>query len=233
VLSTFVAGRPAAAGRSAEDRAWRSAVAASAAKLGLLRAVGIDLTVRPGRWVDLDSLLEVVVAGLRDGGAVAPGLRTLDGLVATKREAAPEGAHLTALDPAEVWAAVPPGPTCLRVEADVVPRPGDRTGKRRLRGLVGGQAHGHLAGAVWADVALGVPGSLLTPLEPTLDALEPVLGRDPRGRTGQEFFPNDHLIGWLRVRRTTDPPPLRLSLGTLDARHARGAARAGRGSENG
>ncbi len=53
---------------------------------------------------------------------------------------------------------------------------------------------------MWADVALHGGGSLLGPLEVTLDALEPVLGRDPRGRDWQEFFPNDHVIGWLRVR---------------------------------
>ncbi|MDQ3276200.1 MAG: hypothetical protein M3Q39_14545, partial [Actinomycetota bacterium] len=53
------------------------------------------------------------------------------------------------------------------------------------------------------------------PLEVVLDALEPVLGRDPRGRQWQAFFPNDHRVVWLRVLRAADGPAVRLRLGTL------------------
>jgi hypothetical protein len=83
-----------------------------------------------------------------------------------------------------------------------------------------------LTGDVWADVALGGSGSLLGPLEVVLDALEPVLGRDPRGRGWQEFFPNDHRIVWLRVRRVAKPA-LRLRLGPIGRREASPGHRAG------
>lgn len=65
-------------------------------------------------------------------------------------------------------------------------------------------------------MALGVPGSLFGPLEVVLDALEPILGRDPRGRDWQEFFPNDDRITWLRVRRTQpSAKPLSLAIGSI------------------
>ncbi|MDP9405978.1 MAG: hypothetical protein M3O86_05160, partial [Actinomycetota bacterium] len=66
-----------------------------------------------------------------------------------------------------------------------------------------------------ADVALCSAGALLSPLEVVLDALEPVLGRDQRGRDWQEFFPNDHVVTWLRVRRVARGPALTLRLGVV------------------
>lgn len=41
--------------------------------------------------------------------------------------------------------------------------------------------------------------SLEALMKPVIDGLEPLLGRDPRGRL--RFVPNDHLIVWLRVTR--------------------------------
>ncbi|MBA2528625.1 MAG: hypothetical protein H0V19_01465, partial [Euzebyales bacterium] len=100
------------------------------------------------------------------------------------------------------------------------PRPGRPAAKAAWRDAVAATwaRRPVLAGDVWADVALRVGGSLLGPLEVVLDGLEPVLGRDPRGRDWQDFFPNDHLVNWLRVTRSTRGPALRLTLGPQVAR---------------
>jgi hypothetical protein len=211
VSATWVEGRPAAALRREGERAWRARVADAARLLGPVRGVRLDFVLAPGRWVDLDSLVEVAVAGLRDGGV------TLDALVATKAEGAPTGLAVEVEEPVGLAAAAPPGPAAVRI-ASPVARPGDRAAKRALRGRIA-DAWGErapLEGPVWADVALATRGSLLATLEPALDALEPVLGRDPRGQPRQEFFPHDDRILWLRVRRTPpDTDPLTLTLGSL------------------
>lgn len=65
---------------------------------------------------------------------------------------------------------------------------------------------------VGLDIAVGTSLSIKDLLKPIIDGLEPVLGRDPRAHL--EFSPNDHLIGWLRVLRTSGGPALRLQLTT-------------------
>ena len=105
----------------------------------------------------------------------------------------------------------------LDVRAAAVPR-SDRAAKREWRAAIAAAWDGrdHVDADAFADVTFASRSSLLGPLEMVLDALEPVLGRDPRGRTWQEFFPNDHRILWLRVRRGGDAP-VRLRLGPLGA----------------
>jgi hypothetical protein len=206
----WVEGRPAAAARTAADRNWRVAVAAVTATLGEARAVRLDFVVSPGRWVDLDSMVEVAVAGLRDGGITA-----LDALVATKREGPVSGLTLARADPARIEA--PPGPPAVTVEAPVLPLPGRREAKHALRDHLAA-AWGNqplLEGEVWVDLGLATTGALLPAMEPALDTLEPILGRDPRGQPRQHFFPNDHLVVWLRVRRSRGPAAVTLSLGFI------------------
>jgi len=211
-----VFGRPAAAVRRDADRRWRAGVARAGARLAPARGLVLDFTVAPGRFVDLDSLVEVVVAGLRDGGALGARLADLDVVVATRRDGPVGGVGIAVADAVALAAAPPPGPVAVAVVAPDVPRPGRRDAKRALRDRLaadwGGRAP--LPGPVWADLSLAGPGSLLTPMEPAIDTLEPVLGRDPRGQPRQEFFPNDHVITWLRVRRTVrGDPPVALSVG--------------------
>lgn len=137
-------------------------------------------------------------------------------MVATKQFGASPGVLVRAA-PAETLLGHPPGTAALDATSTDLPRPGRRDAKRvwrdELAAAWGGAAP--LTGAVFADVALRVSGSLLAAVEVVLDALEPVLGRDPRGRDWQEFFPNDHRIEWLRIRRASDGPLLRLCLGPL------------------
>lgn len=211
VRPVWIAGRPAAALRSAADRAWRSTVAEALGGLAGVRGVKLDFTLAPRRWVDLDSLVEVAVAGLRDAG-VTP----LDALVATKREGPVSGLTVAKVDPVRLAAAPPPGPPAVTVEAAEMPLPGRREAKRALRDrLAAVWNHRPLVeGEVWADVAIATSGALLPAMEPALDTLEPVLGRDPRGQPRQEFFPYDDRITWLRVHRTPpDSPPLVLTVG--------------------
>ncbi len=210
----WIEGRPAAALRRPHEREWRARVAA--AGLPPTRGVRLDFVLAPGRWVDLDSVVEVAVAGLRDGGALGPRFATLDALVATKCEGTPTGVTATAAETGELLALPAPGAAAVDVAVPALPRPGDRDAKRALRARLAEAWQGRalLEGAVWAEVGIAATGSLLPALEPALDTLEPVLGRDPRGQPRQEFFPNDDRIVWLRVLRATPTgPALRLRLG--------------------
>jgi hypothetical protein len=186
---------------------WRAAVAVAAEGRLLGPDVRLAFSLRPGRWVDLDTLVAETVRGLRAAAA----LPYLDGLVATKTDGRP-GCTASTITVARTRA---PGPAALDARAAEAPRPGDRAARRAWRGVLaaswGGRAP--LEGAVWADVEVGGRGALLARLEPLLDALEPVLGRDPRGRAWQEFFPQDDRIVWLRVRRAGDAGGARLRVG--------------------
>lgn len=175
--------------------------------------LGLDFVLPPRRWVDVDTLVESTVAGLRDAGVVAPRLAGLDGIIATKQFGPAPGVGLRVLPEAAVRAPAP-GAGALDIATDAVPA-ARRDAKRMWRDSLERKWGGRdvLTGAVWADVALAGSGSLLGRLEVVLDALEPVLGRDPRGHPWQEFFPNDDRIVWLRVWRDPAGPALRLQLG--------------------
>jgi hypothetical protein len=201
-------------------RPWRNQLAAAvrAAAWGRADAVRMDFTVRAGQWVDLDTLSETAIGGLRDAGALERGLRGLQAFVATKREGAAPGVRLSSVLPAAVTDEALPGQTLLDVRGEAVGGRDRRAAKVWWREAItrgwGGRAV--LSGAVWAEVTFTASGSPLRFLEPLLDATEPVLGRDPRGRPWQEFFPNDDRIVWLRVGRVAAADdPVRLRLGAL------------------
>lgn len=177
----------------------------------------LSFELPPRAWIDLDTLVETTAAGLRDAGVLQPRFAGLDAILATKRFGENPGAAIFPAPAADLGDA-PPGPVELDASTELIPRAGNTDSKRAWRATLA-QTWGDrrpLIRVSWADVTIGVPGSLLGPLEVVLDALEPVLGRDRRGRQWQEFFPNDHLIQWLRVRRGTRPG-IRLMMGSLDA----------------
>lgn len=137
-------------------------------------------------------------------------------MLASRRDGIPPGVVITARAAASLCRRRPPGAVALDARSEILPRAGRREDKRAWRSELAAAwaPRPALAGPVWADLQLRVAGSLLGPLEAALDALEPVLGRDPRGRQWQEFFPNDHVIDWLRVRRSPDlGAAIRLRLG--------------------
>jgi hypothetical protein len=206
VTAVRIDAAPAASSRSALGRAFRAAVSAAAPRLGRPRGLRLDFALAASRFVDLDSLVELTLAGLRDGGALGRGLPGLAVVLAP-------GVTITSADPDEVSAERVPGPVALDVRAGARPRA--TAGKRALRALVADQRQARrvLTGDVWAEVRLGGAHALTAGLEATLDCLEPVLGRDPRGQPRHEFFPNDHRITWLRVARLDGAPPLTLRLG--------------------
>ena len=214
--SVWIQGRPAAAQRRPHERDWRALLASTG--LPAAREVRLDFVLAPGRWVDLDSVTEVAVAGLRDGGTLGPRLATLDALLAGKQEGEPTGVTVTTAEPGTLAALPRPGEEAVAVHAERLPLPGDRSARRALRTLLAQAwgAVGPLDGPVWAEVTVTTSGSLLAALEPALDTLEPVLGRDPRGQPRQEFFPRDDRIVWLRVLRSAPPhPALRLAVGRV------------------
>ena len=206
------------AGRPTGAAPWRRQVAAATDTWSPASTAGLvlDFHLKPGSWVDLDTLAENTLAGLRDAGMLAAGFRGLHAFLATKDFGAVPGVTVRAAAPARLGALPAPGPAEADVASGVAPRPADRATKRAWRASLASQwgERPALSGAVWADVSLGGTRSLLGSLEVVLDGLEPVLGRDPRGRNWQEFFPNDHLIRWLRVRREPEPG-VRLRLGRV------------------
>jgi hypothetical protein len=229
VVGVHVAGSPAGPGRR-EGGAWRRRVAAAVEGLPATDGVRLLFHVEPDRWIDLDTLTEEALAGLRDGGLLAARFAELDAFLAEKRVGTKPGLRIRP-EPARVVAAVaPPGPCLVDVAGDVLPRPGRREEKARWRDLLaaGWGDRPPLSGDVWAEVRLGTARSLVTSLEPALDALEPILGRDPRGRDWQRFFPNDDRIVWLRVQREPLGPPIRLRLGRFPQAMDSGGASAPR-----
>ena len=190
------------AGQPAGTSAWRGLVAAAATGTALDDGLRLAFVLRPGRWVDLDTLAESTARGLRDAGALHPRYAGLDAVLCTKAFGAQPGAVITPVAAASL-AGSPPGPEAVAVTDTAVPRRDNRTAKRAWRERIAAAWNRDmvLEGPSWADVELAVTGSLFGPLEVVLDGLEPVLGRDPRGRSWQEFFPNDDRIEWLRVRR--------------------------------
>lgn len=210
-------GRLAISGRPTGAPTWRQHVAAQAATVaGGASGLELAFTLPPTAWVDVDTLVENTLAGLRDAGALAPRYAGLDALVATKSVGEVTGALVQLVDATTVQRRRPPGRVELEVSSPRMPRAADRAQKRAWRERIAEQwrPRPQLVDDVWADVALGVRGSLLGPLEVVLDALEPVLGRDARGRDWQEFFPNDHRVLWLRVSRQA-ASGVRLRLGPL------------------
>jgi hypothetical protein len=207
-------GSPASSATSARGRAWRAQIAEAALDAAAATGLALRFTLEPGRCVDLDTVTEVALAGLRDAGVLPRGLRCLDVILATRIDAEPPGLVARFVEAAQLASITPPGPVLLDAPGATLPR--TITEKRVWRGRLAEAWTGRdlLDCLAWADVAFTTRGSLAGPLEPTLDALEPVLGRDPRaGRQG--FFPNDHLLHWLRVRRAgAGDPPVHLRLGT-------------------
>lgn len=197
-------------GRPTGTRAWRSHVAAELGGWDAGPAVRLDFVIAPSHWVDLDTLAHTTLQGLRDAGALRPRFAGLEELTATKRHGEPLGVRIAAAK-----APKPPAESLMEAAAPVVPRVGDRDSKRAWRDVLSA-AWGErppLTTQVWVELSLPVRGALPARVEVVLDALEPVLGRDPRGRARQEFFPNDDRIVWLRVRRAASGPPRRLRLG--------------------
>jgi hypothetical protein len=231
VGGVHVAGSPAGPGRR-EGGAWRRRVAAAVEGMPATDGVRLLFHVEPRRWVDLDTLTEEALAGLRDGGLLAARFAGLDAFLTEKRAGAEPGLRIRP-EAARVLAAVdPPGPCLVDVRGDLLPRPGRGEEKARWRDVLaaGWGDRPPLEGDVWAELHLGTSRSLVTCLEPALDALEPILGRDPRGRAWQVFFPNDDRIVWLRVQREPHGPPIRLRLGRVRQAMDSGGASAPRSS---
>lgn len=203
-------------GRPTGTAAWRRDIATAAAGLQIGSALQLEFVLPPAKWVDLDTITESTARGLRDAGALAAAYRGLDAIVATKRFGERSGVRIVDA-PAVTVSQPPPGAVAVRASDALVPRPGNRDAKRAWRAVLADAWGNHppLTGEVWAEVTFAVAGSLFGPLEVVLDALEPVLGRDPRGRSWQEFFPNDDRIRWLRVRRDVTGPAVALQLGML------------------
>lgn len=210
-------------GRPRTGSSFRERVAAevSAAAVGAAPVEGLELAfrLRPGHWIDLDTLTETALGGLRDAGVLARGQRSLDALVSTKAFGAPPGLLVLTRPAADLRARAVPGEVLLDVTGPALASSPDREAKRGWRARVE-LAWGRPAvvGDVWVEVVHGESGSITRGLEALLDVLEPVLGRDPRGRPWQEFFPYDDRVVWLRVRRAGSGPARRLRLGVVSAR---------------
>lgn len=208
-----VTGSPIGGEHPPHDRRWRAQVAAAAAGLGRSRGVRLDFRVEPHRRVDLDNLVRPALAGLRDAGTFARGYVGLETIVATKSPNDESGLTITLAGSLELDAIHRPGPPLLDVDFSALPL---HVESRRLwqSAVAGAWRHRPaISAGVFVDVDLSTSRSLEGLLKPIIDGLTPCVGRDPRARL--EFTPNDHLIQWLRFRRTSGPTPLRLRLGRI------------------
>ncbi len=221
-MRLFVPGEPSGA-RPRTGGSFRERVASEAAdaRTGTEPVDGLELafTLRPAHWVDLDTLTETTLAGLRDAGILPRGHHGLDALVATKSFGEPSGLIVRSCRAADLCDLPEPGAVLLDVAGPALPSAPDRAAKRDWRARVEAswRSRPTAVGDLWAEVVHAEAGSIMRGLEALLDVLEPALGRDPRGRPWQEFFPYDDRIVWLRVRRAASGPPRRLRLGRVRA----------------
>lgn len=186
-------------GEDPREHAWRASVAAEAKRLGIssVKSVSLGFTLDPGRRVDVDNLARPALAGLRDAGWFTRGYKTLDRLVVTKAQGEDVGVEI-------VPSAPPPDlDTDVDVQIvskNVVPSEGKHDVKRMWRDAVRDTwSRPPLEGPVEVQLGFRTKLSLVDLLKPNIDALEPVLGRDPRGRL--EFCPLDDKIARLHAWR--------------------------------
>lgn len=203
-------------GEDARERGWRARVAAAAAPSALtdVRTLTLAFTLEPDRRVDVDNLARPALAGLRDAGWFSRGFKSLDVLTVTKGTG----------DAPRLEVCPKAAPTDLDATVDVqlfstnlLPAEGRHDLKRLWREAVADAwPRAPLKGPLEVQLGFGGRRSLVELLKPNLDALEPILGRDPRGRL--EFCPLDdkitRLTAWrisgsfklmVRVRRDLHP----------------------------
>lgn len=186
-------------GEDPREQAWRERVATEAKRLGVtnVSAVSLAFTLEHGRRVDVDNLARPALAGLRDAGWFTRGYKTLDRLVVTKVHADDVGVEI-------LPTAAPPD---LDREVDVqmlsknmIPLEGKHDIKRIWREAVRDTwPKSPMDAPVELQLGFRTKLSLIDLIKPNIDALEPVLGRDPRGRL--EFCPLDDKITRLTVWR--------------------------------
>ncbi len=92
------------------------------------------------RWVDLDTIVESTLAGLRDAGAVPARYAGLDAIVATKDGGSVPGARVTAAPAAGLARRRPPGPRRCSRRPTASPGPGAVTPS--ARGATSSRARG-------------------------------------------------------------------------------------------
>lgn len=214
-MSSFFVYRSPIGGEDRRERAWRAAITTAAVEAGAgpRRGVSLRFCLEPGRArIDLDNLVRPALDALRNAGVFGRGFRDLHTLVASKTTGSPVGLRVGSVDPEDVGDLPTIGPLLLGLEHGELPREGDRDSKMRWREAVARAwpyqpLHGLSFGV---GITVSTALSFKDLLKPIIDGLEPVLGRDPRGRL--EFSPNDHLITWLLVARSTSPAILRLQL---------------------
>ncbi len=191
----FIAGEP-IGGEDPREKRWRASVCRAAGGLGPGREVTLRFTLSPGREVDLDNLVRVAVAGLRDAGVFRHGFTDLEHLVALKSFSGPIGLGIR-------LAAAPlpeTGSGGLVASYTIPPSDPTTTWKRAWTAEVSRAWAGKpLARPSAVAIEVGSRRSLPGLMKPIIDGLQPYLGRDPRGR--YEFCPNDHLIEQLALRR--------------------------------
>lgn len=168
-------------------------------RLGItsVNSVSLAFTLEPGRRVDVDNLARPVLAGLRDAGWFTRGYKTLDRLVVTKAHGENVGVEI-------LPTASPPD---LGVDVDVqifaknvIPSEGKHDIKRMWRDAVRDTwSKPPMDGPIELQLGFRTKLSIVDLLKPNIDALEPILGRDPRGRL--EFCPLDDKITRLTAWR--------------------------------
>ncbi|MDP2345498.1 MAG: hypothetical protein Q8O67_31430 [Deltaproteobacteria bacterium] len=197
-MQVRVSGTP-IGGEDAREHAWRAAVAFEAKRLGIanVAAVTLAFTLESGRRVDVDNLARPVLAGLRDAAWFTRGFTSLDRLVVTKTH----GEHVGVdIQPAALLPDLGADVDVQILSKNVIPSEGKHEMKRVWREAIRDSWNKPpMEGAVNVELGFRTTRSIVALLKPNIDALEPILGRDPSGRL--EFCPLDDKITRLTAWR--------------------------------
>lgn len=211
-------------GEDARTAAWRATVADAARAVALVdvAAVSLVFTVAPGRRVDVDNLARPALEGLRDAGWFRRGFPSLHHLRVTKVCGADLGlrVHVGVVDEDRT-----DDVDFLATLAGVIPSEGAHEVKRAWRDTVATRwARPPLDGELSVELAFNTRSSLVGLLKANIDTLEPVLGRDPKGRL--TFCPLDDKVACLVARRTSgDTPALEVRVSRLRPQPSQRGAR--------
>lgn len=199
-------------GEDRREAAWRATIAEAARAVGSpgsCPGIVLSFVIAPGRRVDIDNLTRPVMAALRDAGWFKYAFAGLDRIVATKAFGDDEGVTIAVepgFRPPMAWSS-----STLTVRHGAVPGSDHRDALRRWFEAVASFGHRPVDGLVAVEVDAGTSLSLVGVMKPIIDGLEPVLGRDPAGKS--EFAPLDDRVMRLVMQRTNEGSGLVVRVG--------------------
>ncbi|MEZ5941201.1 MAG: hypothetical protein R3C18_07405 [Planctomycetaceae bacterium] len=204
LLTLRVTGEP-IGGEDARENAWVERVAQASS----LRDLTLKFVILRARKVDLDNLVRPAMRGLRTAGYFSKGFPELTSMTAIK-----EYGYDVGLTVESRHSACPGEPLLKLVFDRVPPSTTTRDWLREWASTVDAAwSRPPVTECVWIAITTPTTRSLIDLMKPVIDGFEPILGRDPGGRS--EFSPNDDLVNWLQISRCESGPMLEVTIGQL------------------